>query len=463
MKKLIALFLICSLLTGCANLKGESSIIQESLAESGDINVDKIRINIDDIDTPLPSSPVVFDNNRENYTEEEAAKIIEDIAKFSVSEDFMADVPKQLDRLSTFDVVYPAYDRTKPEEKYRDFLAIFKYLFPNYEFKEQYVRLTANGDFEYFSGIYDDFFSGTDKYEDYPEFVYEEKQRDPDLPHTGYITDPLPYEPDAPQDVSGYNVALSAIPPFGSTYCTFNRGVLARAAFDTVGGDMLLLTDDFDYIGEYYPDSEEKFRLLDKEISIKDAVDIFENYINTIPVSVTPAYNIHVNKVQVYQITDECYGYNYITSRLYDEVPFEPVGTDGSDIVSGTPPVQEPGIGFMIKSDEVDYAYNIFRGQTIENEQQYTGFIPFDKAVACCAENLTEHIDFEAVDVRLVYILENSGKVNVLSARPVWKFTLFNPNDALYYICYQSALDEKELSYYTTVYPDFTYYIGEEE
>ena len=71
----------------------------------------------------------------------------------------------------------------------------------------------------------------------------------------------------------------------------------------------------YECVSSLFPDSTESFTLLDgKEISIKDAVAFYENYINSIPVTEPPVFKIHVDQVDVFRLDDEHYALKLINS-----------------------------------------------------------------------------------------------------------------------------------------------------
>lgn len=248
-------------------------------------------------------------------------------------------------------------------------------------------------------------------------------------------------------------VAATLRSPFGSDITTINKGAAQKIAYQmglisSYGSD-IFMPRCFTYVGSYSPESEEKFKLLDKEISIKDAVVFFENYVEALPCSVESVYSVHVNDVQVYKINENLYCYNFTTSRIFDKIPFD-YAVSGSH---GGRDNRDLGIGEMIKSDDVDFIYGTFKTATIMEEKQFLEIIPFEKAVEITSEKMTGYVDFEVTSAMLVYCTNDdiSGSGRFGETRnpvfPAWKISLYNPTENCVYGCYVNALNG-EFEYY---------------
>lgn len=198
-------------------------------------------------------------------------------------------------------------------------------------------------------------------------------------------------------------------------------------------------------MGSYTPDSEDSFKLLDKETSIKDAVAFFKNYVDNLPCSIEPYFSINVNNVQVYKVEEGLYCYQYTTSKKYDEIPFD-YSVSGS---SGGRGNSDLGIGAMIKSSDVDFIYGTFKLSTVieEKEFPFKETVPFEKAVRIVFDKMTDYVKFEVIAAQLVYCTNDDIGNGMLGGTkepvfPAYKLTLYNPNDHYYYLCFVNALDE---------------------
>ena len=452
MKKLIALFLISALLTGCSDLKGESSEISSQASESSvQENIDNTASDdntgsskpsepvelpkIDEIETPKPITPIKFDNEREDHTVEEAAEILGKYDNFNITENFTASVPKHIEHMDEFtarNLCLKAKEEMTPEEKYIDFIGAYKYLFPSRELHKD--SLFYVGDFD--ENAVDDPLNGIKPfYENIDSFANGSIAKD----SLGYFWYNDAFNEDFEPNDGEIPVSLTVGSPFGTNLCYFNRSAAQHYAGKSEGSEFYLPFGDLPCVAKYSPDSDKTYQLLDKEVSVKDAVKFFENYINSMPSFYPVTLNIHVNKVEVYKLDNEHYGYYYYISNIYDSIPYD-YSAEGVSIASGDL-LGSGGGAFMVKSDEVDSVFGINRTSEISDNVRHTDCISFGKAAELASKKLTEHVKFDLSEVSLVY-----GKESVTSdtstVKPYYKFTLFNPNDNMYYICYQSAINE---------------------
>ncbi len=410
--------------TACQGSKTTDLNLPEnsSVSKSSSVNEDKLHVE---------SEYIQHDNLRVNYTKDEVVKIINDNSEFKIAEIFFADVPKSIDHVSTF------YSGTVPpipgKESIEEFKEVFRYLFPDHVFDEScffYIGPNSTGEDGYntVKEKYDELISGE---EEFYLFVYNELRTDKED-----------------------KVALTLRIPFGGDITTINKNVAQKIAYQNglaegYGGDIFNAGYYFTYVGSYSPDSEEVFKLLDKEISIKEAVNVFKDFIKNLPCSVETYYSINVNDVQVYKVNDDLYCYNYTTSRLYDNIPFD-YAVSGSRGGRGN---RDLGIGSMIKSNDVDFVYSTFKTETVIEEKQFTKIMPFEEAVKIVADEMTDYVDFEVKSAQLVYCSDNdideTGKLGNTRwpVFPAWKIVLYNPNDEYNYSCYVNVLDGKFESY----------------
>ena len=476
MKKLIALFLISALLTGCANLKGSEPPPQTSApdpSESGEPMTEQADLpyetepvatepvvpengswpTINDVTESLqPSAPVEFDNTGEDYTLEEVKNIINGFDRFSVAESFFADVPKHIDHVKerTEGVVDDMLE-TSMYDQYVYFLKTFKYIFgDNTPFYPEYLYVRGgftDSDelFEPFYTYYDDFISGKKVNKAYNvRFAYT----------------------DEANTVKDDTVYLMTIHPIGSCDTRFDKGELGKIiyynkwSFEDLGQTYTAdtIANNFDkkaygeYIGTYLPDSEKSYKMLDKETKIKDAVKVFEDYMNSLPTMHDPIYNTRVVKVSVYKfgIKNIFYVYYFDCAREYDGILYDSIGS-GQNMVGGEDFVCDFNLGYMVRSDEVDFADgNFIRFMKTYDEQQYDDVISFEEAMQILDERLTKHVEFEVQEARLVYAYTEEF-VNDLpryNCKVYWRIIAKNLNDSAYYFYYQNARDRNSLRYF---------------
>ena len=485
MKKLIALFLISSLLTGCANLKGTESLSESSspapaesisdteessepMTEQADLPYETEPVatepvvpengdwpTIDDVTEPLePSGPVEFDNIQEDYTLEEVKNIINGFDRFSASENLFADVPKNIDHVTErTEAVGNDMIDTPIYDQYIYFLKTFKYIFgDNTPFYPEYLYVTgkftdSDEYIEPFYTYYDDFISGKKVDKAYNvRFAYRD--------YAGTVKDGAVY--------------LMTIYPIGACDTRFDRGVLGKLIYDNKltretydgGFDTASTianssdkTEYGKYIGTYLPDSEKSYKLLDKETKIKDAVKVFEDYMNSLPTMHQPMYNIRVVKVSVYKfdVDDGLYVYYFDCAREYDNILYDGISS-GQDMIGGEDFVCDYNLGYMVRSDEVDYADgNFIRFMQTYDEQQYDDVISFEEAMQILDERLTKHVEFEIEEARLVYAYteEFVDDLPRYHCKVYWRVVAHNLNDDGYYFYYQNARDKDNLRYFS--------------
>lgn len=442
MKKtsIIITMFIALLLSSCSG-KTNSSLPNESGSSSGSNTVSSLP---DESGSTSDSSSdnnsgnssgsvtVNHENPRIEYSKDEICDIITEHSNFKVSDNIDVDVPKEIGHVSSF------FSGTTPplsgKEAVENFRSAFEYLFPEHVFDEQCLI---------FQGPHADDGPSDRRVSDYYDEIMSGSQEVRLLYYDEYNTN------------KDEKVSLVCQSPFGNTITTINKCVAGRIAYEMgkiekYGSDVYNPSRDFPCVGKFSPDSDAKFQLLDKEVSIKEAVDFYKKFIYDLPCVIEPTYSINVNNVKVYKIKDDLYYYLFSTSRIYDEIPFDYArngaigGRDNRDL----------GIGGMIKSNDVDYVYGTFKLETVIDEQQF-GFeevIPFEKAVEIVRDKMTSYIDFTVSSAQLVYCMDDdlgTGKLGETKnpVFPAWKIILYNPNDEFFYCCYVNMLNGEFESY----------------
>lgn len=484
MKKLIALFLISALLTGCANLKGESvPEVSDEIESSSEItseaaeytsepdseptslvDVEEIIqddwVTIDDAVAPPPSKPVEYDNERVDYTIEEAAEIINKIDNFTAAKDLIVDLPSHIDHLSYYTERRIGSNGFPPiAEQVKQFMSLYCFFAPDKEFYPEYFYsrgIKLNDDS--LTPIYVPFYMNyreliNDKVFDEKwdvRYIYDYIKSEELADYENPFYDDTFFLMKQREPKDGY-VHLSCSYPYGGSYLLFDFGVINKTLRD-MGISSI---SDAEYVGVFEPDSEESYQLLDKKTMIKDAVKVYEDYINSIPTLFEPIFNIRVKDVQVYKVNDELYFYNFIAVREYEGIKYDNLGEAG-DVVGGDDFHSEYILGYMIQSDRVDYFYGSYaRAMEMADKTERTDIIPFDKAVQEIKDRLSAHVEFEITEARIVY----SDRADLPSdnwydriVTPCYKIVAHNLNDDRYYFCYLNACDKSDFRYYSASY-----------
>lgn len=364
-------------------------------------------------------TPINHDNPREDYSSEDLIRIINKYPNIKAAKDIPSDVPKTLGHVSVFECC------SKPELSFENGLNNFRdvlgYLCPGRALSEACFSAVGSGDSVPIYENYDRFKSGEFKV---TLFEYNES--------ASGVEEPI------------YFYARS---PVCSDLSSFNRGELERIVKRKAGFVSFLYNGSFveeaEYIGRFSPDSEERFKLLDKETSIKEAVEFFENYVAGIPCDADSPFKSKVIFVEVFKINEKFCCFDFIFSREYDSISFDYTVNGGRGRRTGG----DMSIGVMIKSNEVDSFYGIIKAFTARNETQYTDFISCEDAAKIVSDNMTEYTIFEVRSVRLLYCqsenIGDNGELGKYKTRvfPMWVFELYNANDGLTYNCYVNALN----------------------
>lgn len=204
--------------------------------------------------------------------------------------------------------------------------------------------------------------------------------------------------------------------------------------------------------GVYSPDSERSFSLSGEQVSVKDAVEFFESYIDKAPYPKNRNCKVKVSAVEVRKLGEK-YAFHFLLSREINGIRTESRSTL-ENYTSDNKYYQHTSEGYMIKKGEVESFQDCTPNVIIENAKGYNSIVSFESAVKRISGELTGEVTFEVRAAELVYaqkpiktkdgyIDTNGYPMNVL---PVWKLTLYNPNDMYTYYCYLTA-DGEDFSY----------------
>lgn len=368
------------------------------------------------------------------YVEETQIRdIFEPFDNFLITEDLYINIP-DLDTLQKYQTrIIVTQEYTKYEQ---DFMDIFKYLFPNESLNENALFYGGENshrrygdddclisDYHLVKDYRDALISGT---EGQVWLIYDES----------YIVEDM----DSP-----IYMELGVMTGYG--YAEIDKGKI----------DAL----NIEKIATYTPDSREQFTLSGEEVAICDAVSFFEEYINQIPQSYdekTTAVETCVAEVDVYQIGEQQFGYSMIITKRYNGVMFDYMrnGTSHSDFGNYS---FSMGNAFMTCDDDVDMINSYYRTQQIENAEALDTILSLETATDIICNSLSKQVTFDVEKIELTYcaqdILTDDGYIDIeggysTKITPAWKFTLYNQNDAIHYICYVDVDDADSFRYYTT-------------
>lgn len=179
--------------------------------------------------------------------------------------------------------------------------------------------------------------------------------------------------------------------------------------------------------------STEKYELTDGEISVKNAAEFVNNYLQTMNFS---PHELSARKkvvaVNVVDIGGGKYGYNFIITPEYKNVLFdypEMIGNSGVRLVKNDYDNRNydvmPGQIDMIETDNIYHfilpAYN----RSIEETTTYTSIITLENAADIVSKFYSHSMNFAVKRVQVVYLPCGN------TAEPCWKF-LMSCNGEIY-------------------------------
>lgn len=343
------------------------------------------------------------------------------------------------------------------ETDYNQFLTMFEYLFPNHVLDSDYLfYFGGSSQLRYEDGVLvQDFKRVKDCYDD----LMADKEGE-----VGLLYDETWVE--NPTEWNDF-VCFETGTPTGYGFTVINKGKAEEISgtiwSEKSGYGFYPIMESYDPAGyfervaSYSPKSTVSYRLLDKEVPINEAVEFFEQYINHLPYPQEANLTTKVVAVDVLKLNHDTYGYYFLTAQGLHDIPFDHIrsGTSHSDFdySFGT------GNAFIVESNDVDVVYGYFCQQLIHSPRVCQTCISLEEAIGLISKSLTQYVDFEVQNIELIYsikyITTEQGYVDTASGSPriiapAWKFTLFNANDSLTYVCYVDAEDGSNFRYYTS-------------
>ncbi len=379
--------------------------------------------------------------------ENEIKDVLNEFPNFKASENIYIGIPK---KTLVYDYIFTTTPEAEVDMKLYEtaFQQMFAYLFPGHDLDEEYlIYRGGSSDIEYDNegNLIQDYNKVRDWYDKIMSgeeggviFIYDE---------TWYM------------DMTEWKspVCLVLSNPIGYGYAIMNKGKTVELTnakvYDVdINSERYVVLDSYDpvdwleCVGTYSPESTESFQLLDKEIPINEAVAFFENYINNLPYPKESNVDTCVVEVDVLKVNENTYGYNFWTTKKYEGICFDHMrsGTQHSDFSEY---VATGGYAFMLESDDIDVLYGYYQVQGMESVTPYTEIVSFESAAKAVSEHMTKSVEFDVERVELVYTQKPKktalGYIDTenysCEVTPAWKFTLYNANDEMAYVCYIDA------------------------
>lgn len=444
---------------GCnQNHSSDTSEVSKPQQQSESASDTLPHIDLSEIQVPKASS-ATYSNAIEYYKPNEAKEIVAKQTNFKIAPDCVFRVPSHIDHVSTFSKKIPEQDSLY--DFYRTYLEMYAYLFPNAEINENNL---------FYYGKNSNTQMGIEQVKtigkNFNDYLAEDKT---DVYYCFYS--PYFYEGQTPL-YDAPNRCLELSSPCGTGMTTFNKGFLANymaekrqeSSHEFLEAYVFpYMFSDFDeetgaYAGfplkEYPPESDAVHTMLDgKQMSVRDAVRFFENYINTLPYPKNPNLEIQVKNVTTEEVSDGAYCYAFECAATFEGIPFDyfPYGraVQGND---GYEPTVR--MGFMAVTDDVDAAYGAGREVVISDRTDTAQIISYADALKTCEDSLSEYADWELLSAELVYCAGKGRKADPpyqdmeYQVSPSYKFVLYNKNDNICYSAFVSAISGKFERYY---------------
>ncbi len=439
--------LVCVVSVGVIAAGGGNGItVQQSssdsdMMESVIISTSTPTVQLPGIDTmTVPKGSYAEENNKRiNYTREEVSGIIGRTDNFTVAEDFICDVPKEIESIKEFTLMYSS--RQENEDFYNDFLAMFRHIYPDEPFYEDCVF--------WYKETWDE--EG-----EYHREILPLAETAEDFLNSGNSAKLIFYSTNEKEEAER-NIFLEIASPVCNDLFNLNRGVLAE--YRNISKYTFLETvfpRDYYKVATHPADSDAKYTLFDgKEMSVKDAVKFYEDYVNTLPMSHTASTNVRVKEVDVLKYGENAYCYLFINTVSYDGINLSYLRMS-EDCTSSSQSCNKFiwSMGSMVVTDEVDHIYGIPRSFIMTEETESSEIISFETAVDIISNAMIA--DYVVTGAELLYLPDMPADQRVriedykcrTSAK--WKLTLYNESDGLYYHCYINAKDGKGFEYFKT-------------
>ncbi len=218
-------------------------------------------------------------------------------------------------------------------------------------------------------------------------------------------------------------------------------------------------TNYFETVKNYLDfDTEDKFALLDKEVSIKEAVETAKKLTAENEYSWGGSLEPDVYQVKVLDIGEGKYGLSFTMAPSYKGV-----------LISVAELFKDSGLN--IRTKKLDHDYEIFSPTAFMMEDgkfdsftggdskftaaetaEYDSVIPLDKVVQYVSEKFGFGMNLSVTRIELMYsaiypVTKNDR--TVMKTFPVWKFKCYNKTDNLIYNIFVNAVNGN-IEYYTT-------------
>lgn len=352
---------------------------------------------------------------------------------FQCSDDLTVSVPEQAE---LYEFTVREHHETNFETFEANYQALFQYVFPDREMSLSNLHYTGSYTYD------DDFEWGSTPLRLVSDYRAE-------LVSGAIDYDGLWY--DDPKDKIYY--AIGSALDHGNAL--INRGVTQRLTGSEAKPDNFYPQDEYTYLKTVSPDSTEKVKLLNGETTVQDAVAAFSAYIDKMPYPKEQNVKTAVHSVEIYQVNSETCGLLLRTTPEYCGLQNDYWSYSSyRGLIEYNFPLSY--WAWMIETDKPDEMMACFRYRHLENVRSINKIADMQTAVRTISDNLSAAVTFDVLQIEFVYqqkyIPDANGHVDLkngqpCTSRPVWKFTLQNPNDTMMYVCWLDAETASDFEY----------------
>ncbi|MDE6733102.1 MAG: hypothetical protein K2J77_09540 [Oscillospiraceae bacterium] len=263
------------------------------------------------------------------------------------------------------------------------------------------------------------------------------------------------------------NKAYLEMYPFGNGIFRLYRDGMIKRANPNEEPTEVLFTDPNHYFkivkDSLDVDSDEKYELLDKEMSVKEAAEEVKRLVVEHEYSWGGALEPEAYEYRVYDLNDGKFGLEFMLAPSYKGVMLDVNDVYSSSNIYGIPGGdrenhnydRSPAQAFMMESGQIERFMIGESAYDVTELAEHDSVIPLDKAVEIASEKFGEGMKLSLGRAELIYSpmyfkngYTEEGYLH-WGSNPVWKLKCANSVDAWKYIVYINAVTG-EFEFYVT-------------
>lgn len=237
-------------------------------------------------------------------------------------------------------------------------------------------------------------------------------------------------------------------------------GVIKRAKDeDRTVVALSFATDYFDVVKNYLDiDSEDRFEILDSELSVKEATEMAKKIVSENEYSWGGALDPDVYQVKLLDIGEGKYGFSFTMTPSYKGVLFDSYEfpRDGSMGTRTQKFDHDYELfmprAFMMENGKFDSFSGVGSEYSVTEDAEHDSVISFEDSIRILSEKFGGGMNLSLSRAELIYTgmyPVNEEDYSVMKSFPVWKFRCHNTTDNLKYVVYINAVNGN-IEYYVT-------------